>query len=400
MNKATIRDADVHGRRVLVRVDFNVPLDQGRVADDTRILASLPTIRFILEHNGTAVLMSHLGRPKGKVVEELRLAPVGRRLQELLGIPVRVLDACVSEGVEERVKALPQGSVVLLENLRFHPEEEKNDPEFAGKLSRLGDIYCNDAFGTAHRAHASTAGVCQILPSYAGLLMEKEINFLGQLLHAPKRPFVAILGGAKVEDKIAVLNNLLDRVDRFLIGGGMAFTFLHVEGKSIGKSLLDPHPENARQFLEAARHRGAQVLLPVDVVVAQALADDIETRVVSVDDIPSDQMGLDIGPKTIELFTKALMDAQTVFWNGPMGVFEKPLFAQGTRALAEIVAQCNAVTVLGGGDTASAAEQMGVANRMTHISTGGGALLEFLEGKELPGVALLKDHAAVGGTGR
>jgi phosphoglycerate kinase len=393
MNKATIKNADVRGKRVLTRVDFNVPLDKGRVADDTRIVAALPTINYIVDHGGTVVLMSHLGRPKGKVNEEMRLGPAAARLEELLGREVVALDDCVGPMVEEKVRALAPGSVALLENLRFHPEEEKNDPEFARKLAALGDLYCNDAFGSAHRAHASTAGVCHFLPSYAGFLMEKEINFLGRLLADPARPFVAILGGAKVADKIAVLRNLLDRVDRFIIGGGMAFTFLHLEGKKIGRSLLDPEPEHARAFLEEARRRGKSVILPVDVVIAPGLGDGVPTSTVSVDAIPDDQMGLDIGPQTVKRFADALADARTILWNGPMGVFENPLFAEGTKQLAEVVAGSEAMTVLGGGDTASAAEQMGVAGKMTHISTGGGASLEFLEGRELPGVALLREGA-------
>lgn len=398
MNKASIRDIDVRGKCVLVRVDFNVPLDHGKVADDTRLLAALPTIRHIIDNGGRVVLMSHLGRPKGKVNADLRLAPVAERLAILLTRPVTALDDCVGERVEQAVKWAPPASVTLLENLRFYAEEEKNDPAFAAQLAKLGDIYCNDAFGSAHRAHASTAGVCDHLPSYAGLLMEKEITFLGKVLHDPAHPFVSILGGAKVADKIAVLKNLLGPVDRFIIGGGMAFTFLHVEGKKIGRSLLDPNPENARAFLEEARALGKQVLLPVDVVVAPALADGVPTQVVSVDAIPDDMMGLDIGPRSVERFAAALADSRTVLWNGPMGVFENPLFADGTKRLAEVVAGTQATTVLGGGDTAAAAEQMGVAAKMTHISTGGGASLEFLEGRELPGVARLLDaDAKVGG---
>lgn len=395
MNKATIKDVDVRGKRVLVRVDFNVPLDKGRVTDETRITAALPTIRHIISNGGSVVLMSHLGRPKGKVNDDMRLKPVAERLAVLLGRPVIALDDCIGEKVEQTVKHAAPASVILLENLRFHPEEEKNDPAFAEQLARLGDIYCNDAFGSAHRAHASTDGVCAHLPAYAGFLMEKEINFLGKVLHDPAHPFVAILGGAKVADKIAVLKNLLGPVDRFIIGGGMAFTFLHLQGKKIGKSLLDPNPENARAFLDEANALGKPVILPVDVVVAPTLAEGVSTQVVSVDAIPDDMMGLDIGPKTLDLFRQALADAKTVLWNGPMGVFENPLFANGTKQLAEAVAATkDAVTVLGGGDTAAAAEQMDVADKMTHISTGGGASLEFLEGRELPGVARLLDATA------
>jgi phosphoglycerate kinase len=397
MNKATLRDVDVRGKRVLVRVDFNVPLDdEGRVTDDTRVRAALPTIRHILDSGGVAILMSHLGRPKGKVNESMRLAPAGQRLSELLGRDVLILEDCVGDDVEQQVKKMEPPGVALLENLRFHPEEEKNDADFAARLARLGDLYCNDAFGSAHRAHASTAAVAQCLPAVAGFLMEKEIDFLGRLLHDAQHPFVSILGGAKVEDKIAVLKNLLPRVDKFLIGGGMAFTFLHVEGRRIGKSLLDKEPQRARDFLEEARAAGKTVVLPLDVVIAPTLADNVETRVVSVDDIPDDMMGLDIGPRSVQAFRDALQGARTVLWNGPMGVFENPLFAEGTRAIAQTLAESDALTVIGGGDSAAAVEQMDLADKMTHISTGGGASLEFLEGRELPGVAALLDRDKIG----
>ncbi len=398
MNKMTLHDIDVNGKRVLMRVDFNVPLDGQRVTDDTRIKAALPSIEYVLSHGGSLVLMSHLGRPKGKVVEKLRLAPVAARLQELLNRPVLALPDCIGTVIDEQVRSLGRGSVCLLENLRFHPEEEKNDPAFARALANLGEVYCNDAFGTAHRAHASTAGICEYLPSCAGFLMEREINFLGQLLTEPGHPFVAILGGAKVADKIAILSNLLGHVDRFLIGGGMAFTFLHLQGHNIGRSLLDPDLENARRFLDEASRLGKQVLLPVDVVVAPEIGPDVPTRIVPVNEIPNDMMGLDVGPATVVAFAAAIDDAKTILWNGPMGVFENPLFATGTHALAHAVASCDALTVLGGGDTAAAAEQMGVADRMTHISTGGGASLEFLEGRELPGLAVIPERSTVSAT--
>lgn len=388
MNTATLEHFTARGLRVLVRVDFNVPLDGTRVTDDTRITAALPTLRALIQGGNRVVLMSHLGRPKGKVVESMRMAPVAERLQTLLGQPVVALDACTGTAVEQAIAALPEGGVCLLENLRFHPEEEANDAGFAAALARLGDVYINDAFGTAHRAHASTAGVCTHLPSAAGLLMQREIDFLGRLLEAPEAPFASVLGGAKVADKIAILHNMLERVDRFVIGGGMAFTFLHLQGAKVGRSLLDPNPQNAQAFLEAARQRGKQVVLPVDVVAAAGL-DSTETCVVEAHAIPDHLMGLDIGPRSRELFAQALADARTILWNGPMGVFEKPQFAQGTLAIAQALAQSSGLTVIGGGDSAAAVTQMGLEDKMTHISTGGGASLELLEGKTLPGVAAL-----------
>jgi phosphoglycerate kinase len=392
MQTATLHDLDARGLRVLVRVDFNVPLDGTRVTDDTRINAALPTIRALTAQGGRVILMSHLGRPKGKVVESMRMAPVAERLQDLLGQPVVALDACTGEAVEAAVAGLPDGGVCLLENLRFHAEEEANDPGFAAALARLGDVYINDAFGTAHRAHASTAGVCAHLPSAAGLLMQKEIDFLGRLLEAPEAPFACVLGGAKVADKIAILQNMLERVDRFVIGGGMAFTFLHLQGARIGRSLLDPNPQNAQAFLDEAARRGKKVYLPVDVVAASGL-DSTATQVVDAQAIPDELMGLDIGPRTVALFEEALADARTVLWNGPMGVFERPQFAQGTLAVAQALAASSALTVIGGGDSAAAVTQMGLEDKMTHISTGGGASLELLEGKVLPGVAALHSPA-------
>ena len=388
--KKTIRDVEVEDKRVLVRVDFNVPLAGGNVADDTRIRAALPTIHYLLEHGAKVILMSHLGRPKGKVVDELRLGPVAERLSKLLGRPVRKLDDCVGPEVEAAVAEMQPGDVVLLENTRFYAEDESNDPAFARKLASLGDIFVNDAFGAAHRAHASTVGVTEYLPSVAGFLMEKELTFLGQALTAPEHPFVAILGGAKISDKIGVMDNLLTKVDGLLIGGGMANTFLKAQGHEIGQSLAEDDSLNVtRKTLERA---GKKLVLPVDVVVADRFDAEADSKVVLVDQVPEDWRILDIGPKTVQLFRQKLAGAQTVVWNGPMGVFEFPRFAEGTFAIARFLADLEATTIIGGGDSAAAVEQAGLADRMTHISTGGGASLEFLEGKGLPGVAALLER--------
>jgi len=387
--KKTIRDIEVEGKRVLVRVDFNVPLAEGKVTDDTRIRAALPTIRYLLEHGAKVILMSHLGRPNGKVVDELRLDPVAERLAELLGRPVRKLDDCVGPEVEAVVAKMQPGDVILLENVRFHPGDEANDPSFAKRLASLADIFVNDAFGAAHRAHASTVGVAQYLPPVAGFLMEKELTFLGQALAAPEHPFVAILGGAKVSDKIGVIDNLLTRVDGLLIGGGMANTFLKAQGHEIGQSLVeDESLDVAREMLQRA---GERLALPVDVVVADRFDAEAASRVAPADQVPEDWRILDIGPETVELFKRKLAGARTVVWNGPMGVFEFPRFAAGTQAIARLLAESGATTIIGGGDSVAAVEQAGLADKMTHISTGGGASLEFLEGKELPGVAALLD---------
>jgi phosphoglycerate kinase len=387
--KKTLRDLEVQGKRVLVRVDFNVPMQDGQITDDRRIRESLPTILYLLERGAKVILMSHLGRPKGKPDPQYSLRPVAERLSELLGRPVRFLEDCVGEAVEQAVQAMAPGEVVLLENLRFHPEEEANDDGFARALARLGDLYVNDAFGSAHRAHASTEGVAHYLPAVAGFLMEKELRYLGSVLTQPERPFVAILGGAKVHDKIGVIQNLLPKVDRLLIGGGMAFTFLKAQGYEIGRSLLDSDSlEFARRVLQEA---GQKIVLPVDVVVAPSPEAETQAQVVPVDQIPPDQMGLDIGPQTVARFREIVRLARTIVWNGPLGLFERAAFAEGTRGVLQAVAESGAISILGGGDTAAAAEQLGFADRITHISTGGGAALEFLEGRTLPGVAVLMD---------
>src|SRR6266571_2936223 len=396
MNKKTVRDIEVAGKRVLVRVDFNVPLDADlQITDDTRIKAALPTIRYLLDNGAAVVLMSHLGRPDGKVVEQLRLAPVGKRLSELLGKHVEMAADSIGPGVDVQAKALQPGQVLLLENLRFHKEEEKNDPDFARQLAMLGEVYVNDAFGTAHRAHASTEGVTHYLPGVAGFLMEKEIKFLGSALESPQRPFAAIIGGAKVSDKIAVLERLIGMVDVLLIGGGMANTFLKAEGYEIGDSLFEESKLGvAKDLIAKARQQGLTFLLPSDVVIADHFAVDANFKVVAQNEVPKGWRILDIGPKAVEAFQKALSNAQTIVWNGTLGVAEMPAFAKGTNAIIEILAsrtRAGATTIIGGGDSAAAVEEAGAAEKMTHVSTGGGASLEFLEGRILPGVAALQD---------
>ncbi|MER3403505.1 MAG: phosphoglycerate kinase [Armatimonadota bacterium] len=389
MNKKTLRDVDVAGKRVLVRVDFNVPMHNGHIPDDRRIRAALPTIQYLLAHDATVILMSHFGRPKGQRNPQYSLRPVAEHLQTLLNREVVFLDDCVGEAVESVVNRAMPGTVILLENLRFHPEEEANDPQFAQALARLGDLYVNDAFGSAHRAHASTEGVAHYLPAVAGFLMEKELRYLEQALANPERPFVAILGGAKVHDKIGVIQNLLPKVDRLLIGGGMAFTFLKAQGLEVGRSLLDNESlEFAKQVLA---HAGDKLVLPTDVVVADTLEPNVPVQTVPVTAIPNDKMGLDIGLQTAERFAEIVRSAKTVVWNGPLGAFEVPPFEAGTRVVMAALAESEAVSILGGGDTTACAEQLGFAERMTHISTGGGASLEFLEGRILPGVAALLD---------
>jgi len=398
MKKKTVRDVEVEGKRVLVRVDFNVPLAEGRgsgepgrtVADDTRIRAALPTINYLLQHGAKVILMSHLGRPKGKVVDDLRLDPVAERLSELLDRPARKLDDCVGPDVEAAVAEMQPGDVILLENTRFHPEEKSNDPAFARELASLAGVFVNDAFGAAHRAHASVVGVAEYLPSVAGFLLEKEIAFLGQALTAPEHPFVAILGGAKISSKIGVIDNLLTRVDSLLIGGGMANTFLKAQGHEVGQSLVeDDSLEVAKETLERA---GERLVLPVDVVVADRFDAEADSKVAPVAQSPEDWLILDIGPETVELFKRKLASAKTVVWNGPLGVFEFPRFAEGTFAIARFLADLEAITIIGGGDVVAAVRQAGMAARIDHVSTGGGASLEFLEGKPLPGIAALEDN--------
>ena len=392
--KKTVKDVDVRSKRVLVRVDYNVPLNaNGNVSDDKRITASLPTINYLLEQGARIILCSHLGRPKGEVKKEFSLAPVAKRLKELLpNGNIYVASDCVGEEAQQKAAALKDGERLLLENLRFHKEEEKNDPEFAKKLASLAEIYVSDAFGTVHRAHASTAGVAAYLPAVAGFLIGKELSIMGGALENPERPFVAILGGAKVADKIGVITNLLNKCDTLLIGGGMAYTFFKAMGYEIGDSLLDAESiDLAKQLMETAKEKGVKLLLPVDTVVAKAFAADAEHMTVSANAIPAGWQGLDIGEKTRELFAAEIKNAKTVIWNGPMGVFEFPEFAKGTEAVAKACAECGGTTIIGGGDSASAVKKLGYADKMTHISTGGGASLEFLEGKVLPGVAALND---------
>ncbi|MBZ4662999.1 MAG: phosphoglycerate kinase [Caloramator sp.] len=394
MNKKTVRDIDVRGKKVLVRCDFNVPQDkEGNITDDRRIVAALPTIKYLLENGAKVILMSHLGRPKEGYEEKYSVKPVAKRLSELLGFEVKLAEdkEVVGENAVRLVNEMKEGEVVLLENVRFIKTETKNDMDFAKKLASLADIFVNDAFGTAHRAHSSTAGVAEFLPAVAGFLIEKEIEIMGKALENPERPFVAILGGAKVSDKINVINNLIEKVDRLIIGGGMAYTFLKAQGFEIGKSLLEEDKiDYAKEMLKKAEEKGVKVYLPVDHVVAKEFSNDAEAMTVDVE-IPEDYMGLDIGPKTVKLFEEAVLDAKTVIWNGPMGVFEMPKFAVGTKAVAEALSKVNGTTIIGGGDSAAAVEQLGYAEKMTHISTGGGASLEFLEGKVLPGIAALND---------
>ncbi len=390
----TIRDFDLQVRRVFVRVDFNVPLDKKTqtITDDTRIRSALPTINYALEQNAKLILASHLGRPKGKKVKELSLLPVAERLSELINRDVIFPDDCVGDGVKKIVMDLEPGQVVLLENLRFHPEEEANDPVFAQKLADLSEIYINDAFGTAHRAHASTAGMAKYFKEKGvGFLMEKELRYLGRLLENPERPFIAILGGAKVSDKIGVIRNLLAKVDEILICGAMSYTFLLSQGYSVGKSLAEEDKiKLAKDLLERAKIRNVKILLPIDHIVAPRLEPNVEHKVVPSEQIPPDWMALDIGPQTIELYKKELSRAKTIFWNGPAGAFETPPFDRGTIELAKAVAESSALSVIGGGDSVSAVHKAGVAEKITHISTGGGASLEFLEGKKLPGIQALE----------
>lgn len=392
MKKMTVKDIDVNGKRVLVRVDFNVPVDdQGNISDDRRIRSAVPTIQYLVDNNAKVVLMTHFGRPKTPFDPAMKVDRMGVRLSEIMGRPVLKLDDCIGAEVEAKVAAMKPGDIILLENVRFY-NDTKNDEELSKNLAKLGEIFVNDAFGTAHRAHSSTYGVAQYLPSVAGFLMQKEIETMGEALKNPQRPFVAILGGAKVSDKIGVIENLIGKVDTLLIGGGMAYTFLKAKGYEIGKSLLEEDKiDLAKELMAKAEKSNVKLLLPVDTVVADDFAKDANKKVVPSDAIPADWEGLDIGPETEKLFGEEIKKAKTVVWNGPMGVFEWEAFAEGTKKVAKALAECDGITIVGGGDSALAIEQLGFADKVTHVSTGGGASLEFLEGKDLPGVFALKD---------
>lgn len=393
MNKKSVRDIEVSGKKVFVRVDFNVPLENGRITDDTRIRETLPTIRFLAEKGAKVILASHMGRPKGQVVEELRLTPAAERLSELLGRPVAKADESIGDAVKAQIAGLNDGDVLLLENVRFLAGEEKNDPELAKSFAELADLYVNDAFGAAHRAHASTEGIAHHLPAVSGLLMEKELDVLGKALHHPERPFTAIVGGSKVKDKIAVIENLLNIADNLLIGGGLSYTFLKAQGYEIGKSLVDNEKlDLTLSFLKKAKEKGVNLMLPVDIVVGDDFSNDANTKVVPINEIPADWEGFDIGPKTRELYADVIAKSKLVVWNGPMGVFELNPYLNGTKAVAEACAKTEGYTVIGGGDSAAAAEKFHLAEQMDHISTGGGASLEFMEGKALPGVVALNDR--------
>jgi phosphoglycerate kinase len=393
MNKKSIRDvAELAGKRVFVRVDFNVPLEDGKITDDKRIRETLPTINFLIEKGAKVILASHLGRPNGQVVEELRHTASAARLSELLGKPVTKADEAIGEAVEAQVAALNNGDVLLLENVRFYPGEEKNDPELAQAFAKLADLFVNDAFGAAHRAHASTEGIAHILPAVSGLLMERELEVLGKALNNPERPFTAIVGGSKVKDKIAVIDKMLEIADNIIIGGGLSYTFFKAQGHEIGKSLVDNGKlDLALEFIEKAKKLGKNFYIPVDIVVTDDFSANANTQIVDVDGIPAEWEGIDIGPKTRELYADVIKNSKLVVWNGPMGVFEIEPFSHGTRAVAQATAETSAYTVIGGGDSAAAAEKFGLADQMDFISTGGGASLEFMEGKVLPGVVALND---------
>ena len=392
LNKKTVEDLEVSGKRVLVRCDFNVPLKDGVITSDKRIVASLPTIKYLIENNAKVILCSHLGRPKGEFKPEFSLAPVAVRLAELLGKEVKMATDVVGESAQALAASLNDGDVMIIENVRFHKEETKNDPEFSKKLADLADLYVNDAFGSAHRAHSSTTGVADYIPAACGYLIQKEINFIGGALANPKRPLVAILGGAKVSDKIGVITNLLDKCDTIIVGGGMAYTFMKSLGHNIGTSLLEAdRVEDAKQMMETAKAKGVNFLIPVDNKAGKEYDPNTEAMIVNSDDIPEGWMGLDIGPKTQEMFANAIKGSGTVIWNGPMGVSEWENFAQGTIAVATAVAESGAISIIGGGDSAAAVQKLGFADKMSHISTGGGASLEFLEGKELPGIVALNN---------
>lgn len=394
MNKKTVKDIDVNGKKVLVRCDFNVPIDSetGKITDNRRIRAALPTIQYLLDHNAKVILCSHLGRPKGEFNLKYSLKPVAEELSKLLNKDVKLAKDVIGESAKELTSNMKEGDIVLLENVRFHKEEEQNDPEYSKALASMAEIYVNDAFGTAHRAHSSTTGVADYLPAVSGFLIEKELEFLGGALENPKHPFVAILGGAKVSDKIGVIENLLDKVDALIIGGGMAYTFYKAQGHHIGTSICEEDKlDLAKSILEKAQEKGVKLLLPVDNHVSSEYSNNGEDKIVDSTEIPDGFMGLDIGPKTIEKFEEAVKDAKTVVWNGPLGVCEFDKFATGTKAVATMLSKLDAITIIGGGDSAAAIEKLGLADKMTHISTGGGASLEFLEGKTLPGIACLQD---------
>ncbi|MEH7151366.1 phosphoglycerate kinase [Bacillus thuringiensis] len=393
MNKKSIRDVDLKGKRVFCRVDFNVPMKEGKITDETRIRAALPTIQYLVEQGAKVILASHLGRPKGQAVEELRLTPVAARLGELLGKDVKKADEAFGPVAQEMVAAMNEGDVVVLENVRFYAGEEKNDAELAKEFAALADIFVNDAFGAAHRAHASTAGIADYLPAVSGLLMEKELDVLGKALSNPERPFTAIIGGAKVKDKIGVIRHLLDKVDNLIIGGGLAYTFVKALGHEIGLSLCeDDKIELAKEFMQLAKEKGVNFYMPVDVVITEEFSETATTKIVGIDSIPSNWEGVDIGPKTREIYADVIKNSKLVVWNGPMGVFEMTPFAEGTKAVGQALADAeDTYSVIGGGDSAAAVEKFGMADKMSHISTGGGASLEFMEGKELPGVVCLND---------
>nr|WP_188206931.1 phosphoglycerate kinase [Alkalibacillus aidingensis] len=388
-----VRDVELQGKRVFCRVDFNVPMSKGEISDDTRIQAALPTIMYLIQNGAKVILASHLGRPDGEVVDELRLDPIAQHLSNYLEQPVFKTDDVYSEEVVKAVGELEDGDVLLLENVRFHPGEKKNDGELAQQFASLADLYVNDAFGAAHRAHASTEGIAHHLPAVSGFLLEKEIDVLGKALEQPDRPFTAIIGGAKVKDKIGVIDNLLDKVDHLLIGGGLSYTFIKALGHEVGQSLLEEDKiDLAKQFIDKATEQGVSIHLPIDITVADEFSREANTKAVSIEEIPSDWEGLDIGPKTIEHFSQIINDSKLIIWNGPMGVFEYEIFANGTKGVAEALANTEGYTVIGGGDSASAVEKFNYADQMDHISTGGGASLEFMEGKVLPGVAALNDQ--------
>ncbi|MBM7701007.1 phosphoglycerate kinase [Kurthia huakuii] len=390
--KKSVKDIDVKGKRVFVRVDFNVPMEDGKVTDDTRIRAALPTIQYLVAEGAKVILSSHLGRPKGEVKEELRLTAAGECLAELLGKPVKKLDESVGEQVKAVVADMQEGDVVLLENVRFHAGEEKNDPALAQQFAEFADVYVNDAFGAAHRAHATTAGIAALLPAVSGFLMQKELDVLGKALAQPERPFTAIIGGAKVKDKIEVINHLLEKVDNLIIGGGLSYTFTKAEGYEVGKSLLEEDKiDLAKSFIKKAEEKGVKLYTPIDAVVADEFSKDAHTQVVDINEIPADYMGLDIGPKTAAIYADVIKNSKLIIWNGPMGVFEMDAFANGTKSVANAMAETAGYTIIGGGDSAAAVEKFEVASTMSHISTGGGASLEFMEGKDLPGVVALND---------